>query len=884
METEYVLQQHINKFTKKYSYYDSKSVLKLLAKMSEEEKTIILSNPMVEKTIMSIDDTDILRAIFRNSPAFFQEIMFSKQHIQDLLISPDKSIKIKLLFEDYNYRNFRFADASIRELENFIHTIKSNLVKEQLIENKIFQRIVVLCSERQLRKSFFRTIDEVKLFYNIVNDEEICNTRMSRKKNILTVFNNISPHILLTDDYKKVINDVNGFIRTKRWNSREYPEVFIDKRTLELFTKDMLEELLEFKNIDRNLVEDLLRDDVIANLESNNYDFNNIFSHLLTGRYDCFKAIDVLYFKIIMQECSEDIKIKFIDFIFDILCNTQELDKKEKEELKSILYHKMIANLISIEDYQCLFTLPDYRETIFYLRFGKISRRMDYLNGITKNQLMYLNVKHINQILKLLNVENEDEISNIYAYAIKLYLTFGLERSLSILRGEYGKLERTFFDNLSSLDVSNVILVKEGKKYLPNIASDFINFMFANNKNNHFREMLEDSSLLLAKNWSYLYNNIDELKEKCHGVLTLKKLNIVFDQLSPTRDIKDISPDNYKLKEKGILNDVCLGNKTKKSNEEVYKSLLDIYDAMKKRLESSIPYIKGDSLNGYSYEMMKFNDPIIFTLGYKGNCCIRVNDIAHNHLIHAALCRNGRILLIYNENHEIAAFVPLKRNGELLIANSIECLHKERNDLAIKAFMDAVNKIVIETSASDEPINLVCIGTEAYARPEGKAFPGNIKTPTIYEKDDPKYHNTDVYHKSLTICYKNPKLDLTRIKFGDPSVSYQDPRCAISTCDFYNSTEEEIKKALQVINAVRYTNSDIEDLEDFRLCQRYGIANCIYNEDWYLLITNSGEVWGDYLKNDSRAEKEYNIALKEYRSQLEHNHQEEIRPLILKYR
>lgn len=884
MESVYAIQQQINKFTKKYNYCDSRVALKLLAKMKEEDKVIILSDPLVQKTIMGIDDGEVLRAIFRNSPTFFQEIMFNDQHIQDILIAPDKFIKRKSLFQDYNSRNFRFADASIRELETFIHTIKSNQVKEQLIDNKVFQRIVVLCSEKQLRKSFFRTIDEVKLFYNIVNDEEIYNTKTSRKRNILTVFNNVSPHILLTDDYDKVISDINGFMRTKCWNSREYPRVFIDKRTLGLFKKDMLEGLLEFQNIDRELVESLLKDDILANLESNNYDFNEIFAHLLTGRYDCLKAIDALYFKIIMQECQEEVKTNFINFIFNILCDTQELESYEKEELKNMLYLKIANNLITVENYQCLFTGPEYRKTMVYLRFGMISRRMDYLHGITKNQLMYLNVKHINQILKLLHIPNEDEISNIYAYAIKMYLVFGLERTLSILRGEYGKLERPFYDNLSSLNVSGVNLVKEGKKYLPSISDDFINFMFASNKNNHFKEMVSDSSLLLAKNWSYLYNHIDELEEKCHGVLTLKKLNVIFKQLSPTRDIKDVSPDNYKLKENGILNDVCLGNKTSKSNEEVYKNLLDIYDEMKKRYESSIPYISGSSLNGYSYEMMKLNDPIVFTLGYKGNCCIRVNDIAHNHLLHATLCRNGRILLIYNEFHEIVAFVPLKRNGEMLIANSIECLHKKRNDLAIVAFMDAVKSIVSKTSESDEPINLVCIGTEAYARPEGEEFPGNIKTPTIYEKDDPKYQNTDVYHKSLTIIYKNPKLDLTSIKFGDPSVSYQDPREPISSCDFYKADDEEIKRALNVINAVRYANADIDDLENFRSCTRYGIANCIYNEDWYLLTTYNGEVCGDYLRYDKRAEKEFNIAIEEYKNKLENNHQEEIKPLILKYR
>lgn len=883
MESGYVLQRLIGEFTKKYNYLNNRLALKMLAKMSEEDKTIILSDSLVQKTILSIEDGEILRVIFRNSPSFFQEVMFAHEHIQDLMIAPDKTLKRKPFFENYNYRNYRFTDDSIRRLEVFVHTIKSPLVREQLINNKMFQRIIVLCNEKQLKQSFFRGLDEVQLFYNIVKDEEIYDTKSSRKRFILNLFNNVSYHILLTDDYKDVIRDGAEFIRTKRLISRGFSRVFIDKKTLELFTNDMLEELLNFDNIDREMVESLLTEDIIVDLEKNNYDFKKIFVNLSTGRYDSFKAIDSLYFKVIMEETNENIKVKFIDFIFNILCNTDELGDNDKKIIRDMLYHRINTNSIYKDDYKNLFVSPNYRKTFFYLRFGLVSTRMDYLDGITKDQLMNVNVKHINQIIRSLHVPNEDEISNIYMYAIKMYLIFGLERTISILHGEYGKLDRTFFDNLNSLNAGNVELVKEGKKYVPSINNDFINFMFANKNSNHFRKMVDDSSSPLAKNWAYLFNNLEELKERCHGVLSLKKLNIIFKQLSPTRDIKDVSPDNYKLNENNIINDVCLGNKTSKSNEEVYKNLLDIYDKMKKRNSSSIPYVKGVSSNGYSYEMMKLTDPIAFTLGYKGNCCIRVNDIAHNHLLHATLCRNGRILLIYDGNHNFAGFVPLKRNGELLIANSIECLHKVRDDDAIEAFMESIKDIILQTSESDEPINLVCIGTDAYARPEGVPFPEDISTPTIYEKADSVYQDTDVYHKELTIVYKDSKVDLANIRLGNPKVSYQDPRELVRICNFDQASEEKINDALQVINAIRYAKTDIDDLENFIMCRQYGISKCIYNDDWYLLVTNDGEICGDYLSNDFRAEKEFNVAVLEYQNQIKESNQE-VKPLVLQYR
>lgn len=635
----------------------------------------------------------------------------------------------------------------------------------------------------------------------------------------------------------------------------------------------IIEELLEFKNIDVNFIKEFLEKDIPESIKNNNCDFNKIFSHLFQGGHSTFNDIDHILFSVIIEECekNEYLKKKFIEFIYSVLCNNQNLDENEMIIIKETLYNRMKANNISKEDYINLFCFPNILKTIFYLKFGKVSSRMDYLNGISFKQIMLLNVKHINQILKSLNISNEDEMSNIYSYAIKLYLTFGLERTLKILNGDYGRLNRVFFDNVSSLKVDNVKLIKEGNKYIPNISDEFINFMFANQKSNHFIDMLNNPNSDLNKNWSYLYNNFDVLKEKCHNVITLKKLNIIFKQLSPSRDINDVSPDNYKLCENEILNDICLGNKTAKSNNEVYKSVLDIYEQMKKRTESSIPYVKGYCSNGYSYEMMKLNDPIAFTLGYKGNCCIRTNDIAHNHLLHATLCRNGRILLIYDDNNEIAAFIPLKRNGEVLIANSIECAHKIRNIKAIEAFSEAVKDIVnVSKNNKDEknPINLVCIGSEAYAKPNGTTFPYNIPTPTIYEKDDETYKSTDQYHLSLTIIYQNQNLDLTNIKYGNPKCSYQDPRPTISSCDFIKSSNEEQEKALKVINAIRYTNCDFNDLANFELFKKYEIKYCIYNDDWYILITYDDTIHSDYLKHDNRAIAEYNNALDEFKNQL----------------
>ena len=385
--------------------------------------------------------------------------------------------------------------------------------------------------------------------------------------------------------------------------------------------------------------------------------------------------------------------------------------------------------------------------------------------------------------------------------------------------------------------------------------------MFANKENNHFLEMIRKETpdaLKLYHNWVYLYNNFDDIKDKCNGTITLKKLGLLFRIYN---NAEDFSPDNYRLNENNISNYIRLGNKVT-TFDRIFKCVIDIYDKMKVRIESSIPYVEGKAQNGYYYRMMRFNDPIIFSIGYRTNCCYRVLDYATKHIEHAALCRNGRILLLYNDKDEFVGFSHLKRNGEVLIANSVECINKTKDERTIEAFSSAIKDIVsiTENNPEDkEPISLVCIGSKAYAKPDGREFPSNIKTPTIYEKDDGNYMFTDEYHINLDIIYQKDGLDLNNLKYGNPEVSYMDPRPKICSCNFRNSRAEDRKEALKVIDSIRYIHNGLGNT--FIPCYEYSIISCIYNEDWYVLIATDGYIYGDYLDYDDRIKKEFDIAL-----------------------
>ena len=94
----------------------------------------------------------------------------------------------------------------------------------------------------------------------------------------------------------------------------------------------------------------------------------------------------------------------------------------------------------------------------FYLKFNIALAHVRYLNGITKEQISKVNVKHINKLYKYLDDKTQDELSSIYATCIKMYFIFGYERSLEILNNKYGKYDKVFLDNISKTDVSKEYL------------------------------------------------------------------------------------------------------------------------------------------------------------------------------------------------------------------------------------------------------------------------------------------------------------------------------------------------------------------------------------------------------------------------------------------
>lgn len=828
--------------------YNNKKFINILKELTDEQINILIDSDIVE--LISLFNANTINSIFRNSNATMQNKLWTNDTIQRILILGTTNID-----------SFVCTQQTIRNLQNLKKVIKSQAIKKQIFKNKYF--LMVVMYGNKIEPIFFHSYDIKKVFENVVSSEEFKVLPNYKQFTILEKLNHYTDGILLPNDFRERYHNIESILLE---TNREK----IDSNIMEQLNDEELF-LLDYLNTDVNN-NDAIKNYLLDNIKNKGKSFeefladikdrDNLIQRKIREQYKREfyynkVSLEQKVYHILLHEIQDEIiKEKLLKYLIDHIIKNSSINPE-------IVYNSLKRNLnnglLDYIDVKRLMYNSDIvtndLKIIFYLKTNISLSNSAYLYGISKEQLSKLNIKHINKLSKFLEDKTQDELSLIYGICIKMYLIFGYERCIEILSEKYGKYNKTFLDNVSKTIVNRVSMKAEGNKYLPVIDQRFINFMFETTNKNHFINMLNDKSSELYKTWYYLYNNYDKILDKCHNKITLKKVIAILEIEKYDVDRKIITPDNYLLNNNSFIENIVLGNITHNSNDHVLATICDVYSKMKKRVESSIPYVKGTALNGYKYQMMKFDDPQAFELGYKANCCIRTLDIAHNHLLHATLCRNGRILLIYDKLEDLAAFCPLKRNGNVLIVNSIECVDEDKIDISgsfiTDAFKEAIENIVMISKKSKEPIELVCIGDDAYLKPTTIPFPKNYQTPTILEKDDELYKNTDKYHKKLDIVYKAANFDFKNIKSKNPEASYMDPRNEIKYVDF--STERyNIDSAINLINSINYSINK----ENYIPISRYSIKCVYYSKDWYIADTNHGII-GECLENDYRAKEEF---------------------------
>ena len=866
---------------KSNSHFGGSKFYHLTKELTEEEKIALFSDPSVLKRIYKLEDYDTVASVFRIVPAEIQDLMWENVPTQKILLGMGKVtdeelmqlVKNKKFFsmQELEKRNkngrFYYNPNKLRALQVLLRQIKSVNIQSGLPYNKYFQ-IILLCSKK-VPESFYTLIDVETTFNQIVNSDVYKMGDVKSRELWVQQINNNFPRLLLPHDYKTIFapttkfktwfygdekTTLGGMIHSKLYAlSKKGFSLEIDMDTL---SKLNLQEINVLKSDENGVVDQEFVNQILAKVIDKAIEDGTVFSNQYLDVNNLDVKVQRALFKIVIERCIGNplYEDKLLEYLYGLLFR-EEYNELEKNALKISLKNALVyADEDTVGN---LFKNSNDLKSLFYLRFNLTAANMNYLYGISVGQLMRINVKHINRIVKLIFDPENDELSDSYSKAIKLYIVFGLERTLELLSGRYA-VNKTFFDNVSKLNVSKIEMKLEGKKYLPVTHEEFSRFVF----NSHNINALFDEDAAISTSWYYLFNNFDSIKDLCKGHVTLSQAETILKEQVNTVKY-DLDPDCYRLEK--VLHEAGLGNKGHTTNEAIYDEMCVIHKKQVRRVASTIPYVKGKLANGWGYEVMRHDAAIAYVLGYRADCCIRTKDIAHNHLLHALLCESGRILLTYKPDGTIASFSPLKRNGELLIANSIEAIDKNDGVIApmVEAFETGMKEICRVSKATEEKnyLKVATIGSGSLRKPAGESWPETIPTPTILEKDDPIYGGTDSYHHKLVVFYKDTN-NLSGLKYGKTEQKYYDERRPILACTWDRENVILQRKVLTRINSVRFTKwidegNSKESFEPTRMSY-YRAAFC--NDDWYVIVDYYG-IHSGCLDDDPRAKKEMNAVI-----------------------
>ena len=869
------INQNVSKLTKNYNF-EKKKIYEILSKVTPEVMEIAFNDARVFNNVLNIDDYELIFMIFRMVPASIQEKIWLYPKFQKKLLAlsnyPDDVLIDKLCNGDFfsettlpkkdQRGEFYLSKEKFKSVQMFLNSIKSIQILNDLPKNKYFQ--IVILGTKKLPGDVLKRINIEHLFKETMASDIYPNVNIKYKRYWCSSLNNLSEKLLLPYDVNSLYSETKTLSSLYENNKNMTLGKMLKSKLFVLSSKNKklvltIEDLKklniaeisilledDYGTVDQELLNTYLcellakviKDGSIVSpqyLPMNN--FNDAYS---------FKVFKIACYKLIGGPFEK----KLLDYVYANL-----FENEYSEEIKAQIYASLKSVLIYIDKQQAnkLFSMPNDMKSIFYLRFNICALNMDYLHGLSVLQMVNLNVKHINRIVKLIDDQTNDELSDIYSKAIKMYFVFGLDKTIKILNGDYGMVQKSFMDNVSKLDISNVAMKLEGNRYIPVPNKDFFHFLFSNSQN--ITRILSGNSALRSS-WYYLYNNIDMILKICKGHINALKAEIILTE--QINNVKyDLTPDNYRLR--SILYEVGLGNKTKNNNETIYDELVKTYEKQVTRVTSSIPYVSGTLASGYRYETMKLDSLLGYILGYKMNCCIRLLDIAHNHLLHSLLCENGRILIVYSPDESVVSFSPLKRNGELLIANSIETINALGVKEIIEAFTTGIKDIMTKSKSNEgkDYLKVACIGEQSLIKPDGQKWPTNIETPTILEKTDPVYEDTDCYHKKLIIIAKENDVNLRDLKYGKVETKYYDPREKYEVMDFKNADDLCKLEATKAIDAIRYRKyKDSKSDKPFCEMSAYALKYAFYTKDWYVLIDFNNKMAYDALDYDPRAKDE----------------------------
>lgn len=808
-----------------FSTKNTNKILTEFNKLSPKEKETVLSNDKVRERIYKIADISFLVNILIDLSPKYRINFLNTIKIDKYNSEPEKIIINFLKLTNYE----GFDDQQLSKLENIKDKQILTLMLRKLSENKL--KNIVSAN-----------------YCQFINDYAF--TEYSKKVPDLilesSIINNVSENILFSDLKRRKLKQKSTNIDIKEFInlSAEKQNGILVNGNLELLNNKIIKAYQEINSL------------------SDTKDLIERFKNLLPN----LNYIKLLELQTIIYSIDDENALKLMQLFFKTILKFE--NDVEEKYLKSMIFNFRQLNNKTAELFELIKTKPFTNSKPFtiinYLNTGIINDNLNKIfdNQITIEQYQKINIKKINKVNKLLNklYSGNNTISHencVIILSHKLYLIFGYENSIELLSGKFGKIDyHTILQLIAFCDVKKVDFKLINNSYEPILNQEFIQFVIGEKKDNNttIKRMLRGELDIIKKEFTNIYNNFDKYQRTIGKKIHLNKLLTLLQG-----DSFMLFPNEYKLT-KDIINNVIRSFKypdtaearaheetnDNETNKKYVTEICNFYhNYLEKRVTSSIPRVVGNTEEGYSYEVLKLDDPIIMTLGYLTGCCFRLNGASKEFLRYCSESIYARVIVIKNGNGEICSMIPIIRNGNVVVGNSIETNTKGFGRKVYNALKSAYNDILKVSSIYEEQpiiaclvsnLHLNCYSTKAV---EQQIFP--IRNKRFYTN----------YDCNTYIVSTQENKEEKDFELYTPNAIYFDERPEILVYNWRmnNTTEKaEVEKRMKSIQ-YKINQSNVDHLY---------YAKCIIcSEDWFLKVDYDG-IFGEYLEKDSRAIEEFN--------------------------
>ena len=106
-------------------------------------------------------------------------------------------------------------------------------------------------------------------------------------------------------------------------------------------------------------------------------------------------------------------------------------------------------------------------------------------------------------------------------------------------------------------------------------------------------------------------------------------------------------------------------------SQKDFERLQELYNEAETRNFSSIPRVTGEK-NGYTYEMLRLDDPLGLIIGKITDCCQEINEAASTSMEHSMISQDGRVFVVRDKSGRVVAQSWVWRNQNVLCFDNIE--------------------------------------------------------------------------------------------------------------------------------------------------------------------------------------------------------------------